>query len=485
MIWIAFFLLVAVVLWLLLRPLLQPPAAISDARTSDLSVYREQLRELEGDLARGLISPAEADAARTEIKRKMLAVAPAPEAAHNPQRAARLARVAVGAGLPMLALGLYLSVGRPNLPGKDFSAVPTEAQQQTGQIGDIETMAARLAERLKTNPTDAQGWRMLGLAYANIDRAQDAAMAFERAVALDGKNAALLAQYGESLVRVSNGLVTPEAENIFERTLAIDAKEPRAQFFRGLALEQHGKPKEALAAWVKLIREGQADAEWLPAVRQRAVELAVKLKLDPGKEVPGAIATASAATAPPVVDAKEIGAAPAHEDPAALVERLSKRLETSPKDYEGWILLARTYRSLGKSEMARASLARAKEIFAGAPFVLQQIAAAESDLAQTAGVAPPTPAPVRGPTPDDVAAVSQLPQDEQNKMILGMIEGLEARLRRNSNDLEGWLMLARSRKVMGDTNAARTALGRAKELFGKNVQAQARIVQVATELQLN
>ncbi|MEQ1867558.1 MAG: c-type cytochrome biogenesis protein CcmI, partial [Micropepsaceae bacterium] len=323
MIWIAFIVLVALALFLLLRPLIRPPAAISDTRSSDLSVYRDQLRELEVDLARGLISPAESDAARTEIKRKMLAVPPAPEAAHTPQRAARFARVAVGAGLPVLALGLYLSVGRPNLPGKDFSAAPTEAQQQTGQIGDIETMAARLAERLKTNPDDAQGWRMLGLAYANIDRAPDAAKAFERAVALDGKNAALLAQYGESLVRVKSGLVTPEAEKIFERTLEIDAKEPRAQFFRGLALEQRGKPKEALTVWVKLIREGQADAEWMPAVRQRAVELAVKLKLDPSKEVPGATAASSATATSSVVDAKELGTAPAHEDPVALVERLS------------------------------------------------------------------------------------------------------------------------------------------------------------------
>jgi cytochrome c-type biogenesis protein CcmH len=273
---------------LLLRPLLRPTAAINDARTSELAVYRDQLRELETDLARGIISASEADAARNEIKRKMLAVAPAPNASRDPKRATRLTIVTVGAGIPVLSLGLYLSVGRPDLPDKQFSPAQAAAQQQAAQVADIETMAARLAEHLKKNPSDPQGWRMLGLAYANLDRAADAAKALEHAVALDGSNADLLAQYGEALVRVADGLVTPEAQGIFQRTLAIDPKEPRARFYRGLSLEQQNKPEEALAAWVSLLRDAEAGAEWMPAVRQRATELAVKLKLDPAKEIPGA-----------------------------------------------------------------------------------------------------------------------------------------------------------------------------------------------------
>lgn len=485
LVWIAFAVLCVVALLLLLRPFLWPAAGISDGRSSDLAVYRDQLSEVEAELARGVISPSEADAARNEIKRKMLAVAPSPGLAQDPQRAARLLRLAIGIGVPVLGVGLYLAVGQPSLPGKEFagpSLLLPESQPQAGQLPDVETLAARLAERLKKTPDDAQGWRMLGWSYASLDRNADAAKAFERSVALDGKNAAVLAQYGESLVRVANGVLTAEAEKIFERSLAIDPKEPRSLFFRGLALEQRGKSKQALAVWVKILRDENVQADWIPALHQRATELAIKLKLDPAREVPALKSPDLEAAAIPAVAPP--GEAPAHEDPSALVDRLSQRLESSPKDFEGWMLLARTYRSLGRNEMARASLARAKEIFAGAPFVLQKIATAEAELARPLAEQAAAPPP-RGPTPSDVAAASQLSAAEQNAMIIGMVAGLEERLRRNSNDLEGWLMLARSRKVMGDSNAARAAIGRAEELFGSNPQARARIAEVVTQLGLN
>jgi cytochrome c-type biogenesis protein CcmH len=335
-------------------------------------------------LTRAAISPAEAEAARNEIKRKMLSVAPAAKIGNDPMPAARALRLALGGGIPALALGLYALVGRPDLPGSTFdpSAGKNSAQSQPASLPDVETLAARLAERLEKNPDDAQGWGMLGWAYASLDRHAESIKAYERAAALDPKNAALLSLYGEAVVRAAGGEVTPEAETIFDRALALNPADPRAQFFRGLALEQRNKPREALAQWVKIIREGKADDAWLPALRARAVELAIKLKLDPAKTVPGA------------------------------------------------------------------------------------------------------QAPTRAPTADDVAAASKLSPAEQNRMILGMVQGLEERLQRNPNDLEGWLMLARSRNVLGDANAARVAIGRARVIFGADKQSAARIAEVESQIGL-
>ena len=372
MVWIAFITLAGIAQFLLLRPFLRPGAAVNEARTSELGVYRDQLRELDADLARGIIAAAEAESARLEIKRKMLAVAPVREAARNPQRVTRMLGVLVGAGVPALALALYLMIGQPGLPGRDFSSEPPEAPQTP----DVEKLAADLAERLKLNPSDAQGWRMLGWTYTALGRHADAVKAYERAVALDGKNADTLAQYGEALVRAADGVVTAQAEAIFERARAITPHEPRAGFFLGLALEQRGKSRQALGAWVKIIREGQADAAWMPALRQRAIELAVKLKLDPLAEIPGV-------------------------------------------------------------------------------------------------------------TSGEVAAASQSVTTGQIKQIQDMVAGLEKRLRTNANDLEGWLMLARSRKVLGDPAAARAALERAGQLFAGDPKARARIAAVAAQLDLN
>lgn len=491
MIWFAFLVLVVVALALLLRPLSRSALPVSDARSSELAVYRDQLKEIDADLGRGLISGTEAEAARIEIKRKMLSVAPSPAATRDPQTAARRAMMVVGAGVPVLGLVIYLIVGQPNLPGQVFVKQNAAASEDVAAavtpsepLADVDTLVTRLAERLKQNPDDPQGWRMLGWSYFHLERFADASKAFERAIALDGKNAELRSQYGESVVRAAGGLVTPEAEKIFDAALAIDPSEPRAQFFRGLALDQHGKSKEALSLWVKILREGKADAEWVPALRERATELAVKLKMDPAKEVPGASAAPSASVAAQPEERIEPNDASGHGDPAEIVEALSKRLETAPKDYEGWILLARSYRALGKNELALASLARAKEIFAGAPFVLQQIETARAELANP-DIAQPGAKAARGPSADDVAAVSQLAPDEQNAMIVGMVTKLEERLRQSPNDLDGWLMLARSRKVLGDANAARTAIGRAEELFRGDAAARARISEVAAELGLN
>jgi cytochrome c-type biogenesis protein CcmH len=90
----------------------------------------------------------------------------------------------------------------------------------------------------------------------------------------------------------------------------------------------------------------------------------------------------------------------------------------------------------------------------------------------------------RGPTAGDVEAASQLTPEEKEAMIKGMIASLEARLKNNPNDLEGWLMLARSRKVTGDSAGARKALDRAQTLFGNDPQMRARITQAAAELEL-
>jgi cytochrome c-type biogenesis protein CcmH len=388
MIWIVFIALTALALFLLLRPLMSASMAVKDARSSELAVYRDQLSELEAELARGSITPTEADAARNEIKRKMLSIAQSPKANADPKRGVQSLRIAIGAGIPVLAFGIYLSIGQPDLAGLQTPSA-SEAQTPAANPPDIETLAARLAERLKQNPNDAQGWRMLGWSYANLDRYPEAVKAYERAVAIDGKNAALLSLYGEAIARAAGGVITPEAQMIFDRALAIDPKEPRAQLFRGLALEQQGKLREALDQWVKVIGEGKAGDEWMPALRARAIELAVKLKLDPAKMVPGADA-----------------------------------------------------------------------------------------------LAPVVPGAERAPSKDD-AAISEMSPAEQSRLIADMVQRLEERLRRDPNDLDGWLMLARSRKTLGDVTAARAAIDRAKAIFGKDKLMLAKISQTAGQLGLD
>lgn len=285
MIWLALGLLLLAAIVVVLPPLLKGAKAVPAAE-SDLAVYRDQLKEIDLDQERGLISAVEGDAARTEIKRRILALNAAPIASAATSKGAKPLAFVVGLGVVGVSVAIYLALGQPGLPARPYDPAAEQLAVQEGMLQEVEGMIGRLAERLKQQPNDAMGWRMLGWSYLQLGRTGEAVDALKRAVALDAGNAALRSLLGESLVRQADGKITPEASAVFEEALKRDAKEPRARFYKGLALMQAGKEREALAAWNAIVRDGPPDAEWIPAVRAQAQALAVKLKLDPKTAVP-------------------------------------------------------------------------------------------------------------------------------------------------------------------------------------------------------
>lgn len=282
MIWIAFAVLVAIALTVALPPLLRTTANTGHAR--DLAVYRDQLKEVEADLERGLISPAEAEAARTEIKRRILALPQSSTAA--PSKPSRPVAFAVAAGVVALSLATYLTLGRPALPSRFYDAKAERDASGNEMLAEINGMVARLAAKLKAQPNDAKGWRMLGWSYIQLGRVKEGIDALARAVTLDPDNAPLRSQYGEALVQDADGNVTADAIAAFDESLKRDPKDPRARFYKGMALVQTGHDKEALALWREIIRDAPADAEWLPGLRAQTDELAAKLKLNSNTTAP-------------------------------------------------------------------------------------------------------------------------------------------------------------------------------------------------------
>jgi cytochrome c-type biogenesis protein CcmH len=285
MIWFALGLLVVAAIVVVLPPLLKGAAPLPAAE-SDLAVYRDQLKELDLDQERGLISAAEAEAARTEVKRRILALDAMPVTRAATTKGATALALAVGGSVVVVSGALYFALGQPGLPARPYDPAAEQMAMQEGMLREVDGMVSRLAERLKQQPNDATGWRMLGWSYMQLGRIGEAVDALKKAVALDGKNAPLRSLLGEGLVRQADGKVTPEALAAFEGALKQDAKEPRARFYKGLALMQAGKAREALDAWVAIVRDGPPEAEWIPAVRAQAQALAVKLKLDPKTAVP-------------------------------------------------------------------------------------------------------------------------------------------------------------------------------------------------------
>ncbi|MFQ6018161.1 MAG: c-type cytochrome biogenesis protein CcmI [Kiloniellaceae bacterium] len=386
--------LTALAVGLLLPPLLRRPTRGWPRAAYDLTVYRDQLAEIERDLARGTLSADQAAAARTEIERRLLAAAAGREgpAAADPadetsgsgapadprRRAGRWLAVALTIGLPAAAFALYAILGAPGVPSLPFAERPApERTAAEARHDEVARLAAQLAARMAERPDDPRGWLLLARTYRTIDRHAEAAEAFGEAIARGLDQAEVHAARGEMLVAADNGSVGPEARRAFAAALEQDPANPRARYYAGLALAQDGHLRVALDLWVALAREAPADAAWRPVVERQIQEAAARLGLDPS-ELPQAADTprnaeAPGTGAPPGPSAADIEAAARMSPEAraalirAMVERLAARLEAQPEDFDGWLRLARAYSVLGEPAAAERALDRAARLVRDLP----------------------------------------------------------------------------------------------------------------------
>lgn len=256
------------VLW----PLSRVSARAGSVREADLAVYRDQLAEIERDYGRGLIAEPEAEAARIEVSRRLLAAADAdgvplqvPGALLRRRAASMLALV----GIPLLAAGMYFSLGSPDLPGAPLAARPKEGM-------DVAVLVQRVEALLAQNPGDGRGWEVIVPFYLNVGRNDDALKAQQNALRILGPSSEREATLGETLVAVSKGVVTPEARAAFDRAIAMSAKNPKALFFLGLAAQQANKPDEARAIWSSLLESAPTDDSWAFYARFQIEQLGKK-----------------------------------------------------------------------------------------------------------------------------------------------------------------------------------------------------------------
>jgi cytochrome c-type biogenesis protein CcmH len=186
--------------------------------------------------------------------------------------------------------------------------------------------------------------------------------------------------------------VTQEALATFEQVLTIDPNDERARFFKGVAKAQKGDNQGAVDEWLALYKIAPADAEWAADLRSRIEETAKEVGIDVNARLaearPSGGATAAAggkvaahpggAAAPgptpaDIEDAKELSAEDRQAMVAGMVDRLANRLEASPRDADGWIMLIRSRMAMNDGDKARAALEKAKSVFADEPETQQRI----------------------------------------------------------------------------------------------------------------
>ena len=361
--WFLLALMTAAAVFAVLWPLGRDVARLGSG--SDLAVYRDQLEEIERDLAAGLIGVSDAASAQVEVSRRLIAAADAEAAAPQIAPDAALARrrktVAAMALviLPSLALGLYLMIGSPFMP--DPRPGPSSAQQPS-----IEQLVAQVEARLAQNPNEGRGWEVLAPIYLRLGRFDDAVKARRQALALNGGNAERFAGLAEALIAAANGVITADAFAALKSAIALDAEHVKARFYLGLAAEQDGRTKDAIAVWRALLDAAPADAPWAATVRG---ELA---RIGGGAKPPDA-GTTSGPNEEQVAAAGELSPEQRTALIKGMVERLAERLDKDGSDIDGWLRLVRSYMVLGERDRAIAAAGQARRVFAGDPDKLKRI----------------------------------------------------------------------------------------------------------------
>ena len=348
---------------ILLVPLLLRRHTAASRESYNLAVYRDQLAEIDRDAARGLLNPEQAEAARAEIGRRILALPPTSAAPSSMSSRS----VAVGAlaviAVPFAAWLLYARLGAPALPDQPFAARTTAAKATAGiEHIDLGEAVRKIAAHLKEHPEDLRGWLLLGRTELSLGHYAAAVDAYRHAADLSGHRADIMGDWGEAQVIAADGTVTPAAREAFEAALGDKESAPRSRYYLALAKSQQGDVKSALQGWVDLAADAPADAEWLPLVQQRIAEAAAKLGVDPatlktssGMPSPAAVAAAAQATAGASQEERRAMI-------LAMVGNLAARLQQQPDDVEGWARLGRSYMVLNEPQKAREAYAHAVKL---------------------------------------------------------------------------------------------------------------------------
>ena len=321
---------VVAALWPLLRP---SPSAKADPAANEAAFYRAQLEEIRRDVERGLLPQGEAESARAEAARRLIAASD-PAEAPPPGRRHRLAAAAlIAVGLPAVAFPLYARLGQPAMPDEPLASRKVAPQTD----GGIEAAVAAVEARLVAKPDDGKGWAVIAPVYMRFERYAEAAHAYAEALRLIGEDPSRRAAYGEALVAAAGGVVTDEARRAFDRALAEQPGQPQARYYLALAAEQDGKKADAIRDYESLAADSPPDAPWIAMVNARLAAL----KGEPAPATGAAIPEAQR----PMIE--------------GMVAKLATRLASNGGGLDEWSRLIRAYAVLHEADKAKAALIEA------------------------------------------------------------------------------------------------------------------------------
>jgi cytochrome c-type biogenesis protein CcmH len=278
--WIICAILVAIALAFVIPPLLQSAGKepTNTDKEASVAVYRDQISELESDLQNGIISPGQYQRDRDEIERRLLE-----DVATLVQSSERKGKNLAGGHklvyaiafiVPAIAVALYLRIGNPAAMSASTmlarapvagSFQPDAPMTQQG----IEANVAALARRLQQNPSDVQGWTMLGRSYLTLEKYEEAAESYAKATALKPDDADLWADYAFAMAMANGQRLAGPPQKLIKKALSLDPENPKALELAGSAAFEARNYNEAVMYWQRLLAKSPPDSELAQALLER------------------------------------------------------------------------------------------------------------------------------------------------------------------------------------------------------------------------
>ncbi len=350
----------------ILTPLMGGGRPVPEGSLFDQAVYRDQLQELERDIARGLTTDTEAETARIEIQRRLLA------ASRTELRPARLARSPILAALVLLVVGggsvaTYLSIGAPGLPDEPFASRPQDPQAE--ERTQMREAVDQLAERLRQNPDDGPGWLLFARSLSTLGNWSQAETAYQRAMRLGQDSPAVEADHAEMLVMQAGGTVTPAAEAAFTKVVAADHGNATARYYLAIGRMQAGEPKRAIAGLQDLLAMLPSNSPLRAQIGRRIAAAAQVAGVPVPDLAQGQAPEPAGATqpAPGPTDAAmaQAGTLPPAQQEAmirGMVANLAAKQDADPGNFDGWMRLGRAYAVLKETDKAAVAYGKAQAL---------------------------------------------------------------------------------------------------------------------------
>ena len=407
--WIATGAFSALVVLVLMVALMRPRRAAVPAAAYDVQVYRDQLREVEKDVARGILTEDDAARARTEVSRRLLDADRALQQAQAGKiRASAMDRVILGAGLAATVAGafaLYMQIGAPGYPdlpiatriemveqaratrpGQDEAETQVPFREGLPPDPRREDLVAQLRTVLEQRPADVQGLTLLATNEAALGNFSAARVAQQQLIDLLGDEASGFhhVDLAEMMILAAGGYVSPEAEAALVRGLQLEPRNGTARYYAGLMFAQQGRPDRAFPIWRNLLADSTADAPWLEPILLQIEEVAFLAGVETSlAELPQPRAPRGP-TAADIATAQDM----APEDQQAMIEGmvagLADRLATDGGPPEDWARLIGAQIVLGRLDDAQMIYDEARGVFADLPEALAILDAAAAPLAGAA-----------------------------------------------------------------------------------------------------